>query len=121
MDWSNELIIEFIQLYEAHPLLWDASHPQHKNRNCLHDAWQDIAKQLSADCNIETLKKKKESLMATYRILAKKVRSSMTTGSGSSDIYVPTWFAFDYIDRFIRATSKKAPSLNSEVCILFQI
>lgn len=119
-DWSNELILEFIDLYESCPALWDPKHKDHKNRNRLNDAWQSIAKKLSADVTVDALKRKKESLMSTYRALAKKVKCSHTTGSGANDAYEPSWFAFDAIDRFIRATGIKIPSYSSEV-ILFNI
>lgn len=120
MELTNELTIEFINIYEKYPILWDPMHLNHKNRNYINDAWNDIAKEVRMDISIEVLKKKKESLMSTYRNLAKKVRRSETSGSGVQDVYVPSWFAYNAIDRFVRATGKKIPSLNSEV-ILFHI
>lgn len=57
--------------------------------------------------------------MATYRTLAKKVRDSETTGLGTKGIYTPSWFAYDAIDRFIRATVIKTPSFNSEVSLFY--
>ena len=120
MEWNTELIMEFINLYEKHPVLWDPKHSNHKNRNSLNDAWLDIASEFSIDVTVELLRKKKESLMATYRTLSRKVRDSETTGSGTKDVYNPSWFAYDAIDRFIGATGKKTTSLSSEV-ILFHI
>lgn len=120
MEWNNELILEFINLFENHPVLWNPKHPKHKNRNHLNDAWLEIAKEFSIDVPVEVLRKKKESLMATYRTLYKKVRQSETTGSGVNDIYKPSWFAYIAIDRFIRTTGNKITSLSSEV-MLFQL
>lgn len=115
MEWTNDLIMEFIQLYKKHPVLWNPKDPNHKNRSRLNDAWVNVSREFSMDVSVNELRKKKESLMATYRSLSKKVRESETTGSGSKDVYVPSWFAYDAIDRFIRVTSNKKPSLNSEV------
>lgn len=88
MDWTNELIMEFIQGYEKHPILWDYKHPGHKNRNALHDAWTQISNEMSIEVSVAELKKKKESIMSTYRTLRKKVVDSTTTGSGTNDIYI---------------------------------
>lgn len=107
MEWTNEMVIEFIQCYEKYPILWNPTHPGHKNRNLLNDAWVNVAKELSFELPISDLKKKKESLMSTYRTLRKKVTDSETTGSGTQDVYIPSWFAYTTIDRFIHATRKK--------------
>ncbi|XP_055639010.1 uncharacterized protein LOC129777009 isoform X2 [Toxorhynchites rutilus septentrionalis] len=114
MDWSNELILDFIQLYEMHPILWDPRHKYHKNRNRLFDAWQNIANNIGIIVTVEGLRKKKESLMARYRALSKKVRLSSSSGSGAKDVYVPSWFAYAAIDRFIKARIQKNQLLNSE-------
>ncbi|XP_048526258.1 uncharacterized protein LOC125505786 [Dendroctonus ponderosae] len=52
--------------------------------------------------------------MATYRPLSRKVRVTETTGSGARDVFKPTWFAYENIDRFIKATGKKTATLSSE-------
>lgn len=118
MEWNTELIMEFIQLYEKHPVLWNAKHPGHKNRNALTDAWVDISKEMSTEISVLELKKKKESILSTYRNLRKKVMTTTITGTGSNEVYKPSWFAYDAIDRFIRATKMKIPSLSSEVRLL---
>lgn len=121
MEWNNDLIMEFIQLYESYPILWNPKHPHHKNRNYLNDAWMNIGREMSIDISVDVLRKKKESLMATYRSLAKKVRESEGTGTGSQDVYKPSWFAYDAIDRFIRVAGKKTASLSSEVILFLLI
>ncbi|KAF5307513.1 hypothetical protein FQR65_LT06868 [Abscondita terminalis] len=63
MEWSNEGVLEFLNLYENHPVIWDASHHLHKNRNNIHDAWLEIKNNFSKPCSITELKKKKGSLM----------------------------------------------------------
>lgn len=72
-NWSNETIMEFLNLYEKYPVIWDPQNVNHKNRNLVFDAWAAIANEMSVTCTIETLKKKKESLMATYRGLKKRL------------------------------------------------
>lgn len=117
MEWNNNQTLEFIELYEKYPVLWNPRHSGHKNKNLLLDAWMKLASELSTEIPVATLKKKKESLMSTYRTLRKKVSNSETTGTGTDDVYHPTWFAYQAIDRFIRAVGTKRPSLNSEVSL----
>lgn len=118
MEWNNELTLEFLEAYEKHPVLWNSSYPGHKNKNILQDAWNKVANELSVTMTVVALKKKKESLMSTYRTLRKKVVDSETTGTGSHEVYFPSWIAYNAIDRFIRVQNTKISSLNSEV-ILF--
>lgn len=86
MDWSNDLIVEFLELYEIEPVLWNTKDPKHKNRNHVNDSWQRIADNISTSFTVIELKRKKDSLMSTFRKLAAKVRASTRTGSGAADI-----------------------------------
>lgn len=58
MEWSNEVTMEFLDLYENEPVVWNASHPLHKNRNEVYDAWKRIQQKLGIDLSIPDLKKK---------------------------------------------------------------
>lgn len=86
MEWSNEKTLEFLSLFEKESLIWNSKDPLHKNRNLVIDAWKRIKDNLSEDIAIVELKKKKDSLMAAYRPLAQKVKSSTKTGSGRDEI-----------------------------------
>jgi len=46
MEWSNDEVIEFLQLYEGYPQIWNSRHPDHRNRNIVHDAWKEIENKL---------------------------------------------------------------------------
>ncbi|CAI6377367.1 unnamed protein product [Macrosiphum euphorbiae] len=59
MEWSNDEVIEFLQLYEGYPQIWNLRHPSHKNRNLVHDAWKEIENKLSVKTDITEIKKKK--------------------------------------------------------------
>lgn len=73
MEWNNELTLEFLEAYEKHPVLWNSLHPGHKNKNTLQDVRTEVANELSVTIPVVALKKKKESLMSTYRSLRKKI------------------------------------------------
>lgn len=72
MEWTNELTLKFLELFENEPVIWNPRIPDHKNRNKVADAWINIQRQLSVDCSVTELKKKKESLMAMFRQLLNK-------------------------------------------------
>ena len=72
MEWNTELIMEFINLYEKHPVLWDPKHSNHKNRNSLNDAWLDIASEFSIDVTVELLRKKKNHLWPPIELYQEK-------------------------------------------------
>ncbi|KAF5284098.1 hypothetical protein FQA39_LY17109 [Lamprigera yunnana] len=114
MEWSQEVVFEFLDAYENEPVIWQPGHPQHKNRNCVNDAWLQIKNKLSIQCTIADLKKKKKSLMASFRPLCRKLKASSKTGSGSEDVYKPTWFAFERMERFLHGVSVARSTYNSE-------
>lgn len=103
MEWSNEVIMEFLDLYEGEPSIWNPQNADHKDRNMIHDAWKRIQGSLSVECSLTDLKKKKENLMATYRKLAFKVKNSTKSGAGSKEAYRPEWFAYEKMASFLHS------------------
>nr|XP_023028104.1 uncharacterized protein LOC111516157 [Leptinotarsa decemlineata] len=101
MKWTNEIILEFLHLYEKEPAIWDPRHLSHKDRFAIADAWRRIQDNLSVPCLVEELKRKKDSLMATFRSLTNKVKASMDNYQGGDDVYRPNWFAYDCMSRFL--------------------
>jgi hypothetical protein len=57
-DWSNELVLEFLELYQAEPTIYDPKHPAHKNKMKVNDAWMRIKRALSVDFSVAEIKKK---------------------------------------------------------------
>jgi hypothetical protein len=51
-DWSNELVLEFLELYQAEPTIYDPKHPAHQNKMKVNDAWMRIKRALSADVSV---------------------------------------------------------------------
>lgn len=114
-NWTNEAVLEFLSLYEKHSVIWDAQNMNHKNRNIVNDAWNDIQREFSLDCTLDILKKKKESLMSTYRTLKKKVVVSEKSGTSTDDLYKPSWFAFSFMDGFLKNVGIIRRTINTEV------
>jgi hypothetical protein len=40
MEWTNELTIEFLDLYEKENPIWDPKNQLHSNRNIVSDSWK---------------------------------------------------------------------------------
>lgn len=92
LHWSNEMTLKFLEMYEEEPVIWDITHPLHKDKRAINDAWNRL--QIILEKSVTELKKKKESLMSTYRLLLKKHKSS-------HEFHKPTWFAYQIMDRFL--------------------
>lgn len=101
MEWSNEVIMEFLDLYEREEVIWNPQHGGHKDRNQVYDAWKQIQKDFSLECSLKELKKKKENLMSTFRKLNVKVKKSGKTGSATFQVYKPEWFAYEKMATFL--------------------
>lgn len=116
MEWSNEVTLNFLDAYQNEELLWNPRHPQHKNKNLKYDAWKRIESNLNIP--LKTIKKKKESLLANYRKLARKVADTKKSGCGTDEVYQPVWFAYSRMAKFLQAVYLPNETLNTEVCII---
>jgi len=101
MKWSNEQIVQFLELYEGEPSIWNPSDPNHKLRNHVHDAWGRISKNLSAgEYPISELKKKKIHLWGhseNYRRrsrLAKRLVQVQMGYSNPNGLLMNIWQGF---------------------------
>jgi Alcohol dehydrogenase transcription factor Myb/SANT-like. len=115
MDWSNEATLEFLRLYELEPVIWNPKEPLHKNRTAVADAWKRIEASISMKCSVQELKKKKESLMASFRPLLSRVKASMKTRKGADEVYRPTWFAFETMAKFLGGVYQPRSTINTKV------
>ncbi|KAH9629152.1 hypothetical protein HF086_011775 [Spodoptera exigua] len=96
MNWDNNTVLKFLELYQVNSCIWDPQNESHKNRQRVNDAWNNIKENLGVPCTVPDLKKQKESLMSAYRSYKTKIKKSERSGSGANDIYQPTWFAFAF-------------------------
>lgn len=94
MSWPNDVVMEFLELYKRESIIWDPRHVSHKNRIELNEAWQRIQANMSINCTVLDLKKKKESLMTAFRTHFKK--KTRTQGE-----YRTSWFAFNAMESFL--------------------
>lgn len=98
-DWSNEMTIRFMDLYQSHSILWDPKHGYYKDRVKVFKAWRVISKNMNIP--VDELKKKKNSIMATFRGHLRKKKASIKSGAGSDEIYTTKWYLYNQIENFL--------------------
>lgn len=115
MEWTNEHVLIFLEEYQREPCIWDPAHPDHRNRNKVADAWERIHINLSFDCSVKELKKKKDSLMASFRAILNRKKKSFKSGMGTDDLFKLNWFAFEVMEKFLASVYCCTPTINTEV------
>lgn len=113
-EWTQTMVLEFLSLLEKNPVIWDPKNVNHRNRHYVAEAWNNINQAIDIDCTVESLKKKRDSLMAIYRLLKKKVLKSIKSGL-DEEIYKPTWYAYEKMDSFLNGIGKYNTAINAEV------
>lgn len=101
-----------MEIYQTEPVLWDPSHRFHKDKKHLHDAWVRISEQV--ELSVPELKKKRDSMMATYRGHLRKIKNSQKSGAGAEAVYRPIWFAFDLMNSFLQQLYECKKTTNTE-------
>lgn len=84
-------ILELIELYKKYDFLWNMKNPLHKRVDIKKQAYIEISKQLKL--NVECVKRKINSIRATYLHERKKVLRSAKINPRK--IYKPTLFWYD--------------------------
>ncbi|XP_026759699.1 uncharacterized protein LOC113518876 [Galleria mellonella] len=92
--WTNDAVLEFLNLYRREQHLWDPKHPLHRNRSEVANAWLRIQSSLSMNYSVVDLKKKKESLMTSFRMHFNKKKRS-------PEAFHTTWFAYPLMESFL--------------------
>ncbi|GBP16143.1 hypothetical protein EVAR_9862_1 [Eumeta japonica] len=109
-NMSTEETFRFIELYQAENCLWNPKNKYHKNKNVINDSWNRIANTMGVP--IHELKKKKDNLLATFRLNLKRIISSMRSGAGAEEVYQPVWIFYDVLAAFFDGCAQ--PVVNEE-------
>ncbi|XP_072385252.1 uncharacterized protein [Diabrotica undecimpunctata] len=112
LSWTNEETFKFIELYQSQPSIWDPKNELHKDKNKVIDAWNHIADTIQIP--VSELKKKKESLMAAFRMNFKRKQDSIRSGMRGEEIYKPVWIFYDAMEVFLRGIYKGKPIIEGE-------
>lgn len=65
----------------------------------VNDAWTRIADQMQVP--VAELKKKRDTLLAAFRLNHKKVVASLKSGAGENEVYKPIWIFYDVLAAFM--------------------
>lgn len=63
---------------------------------------------------VHELKKKKDNLLATFRLNLKRKISSMKSGAGAEEVYQPVWIFYDMMAAFLTDVYESASVMNTE-------
>uniref|UniRef100_A0AAG5DGK5 MADF domain-containing protein n=1 Tax=Anopheles atroparvus TaxID=41427 RepID=A0AAG5DGK5_ANOAO len=107
---TDEMTLHFISRVEAFECLWNRRHSTYKKTMAQADAWRALAAEF--DRPYEQLVAKWKSLQSSYRHYRKIHQSSLVTGSGSSEVKVPRWFAFHAME-FLSSSLECGPTVDS--------
>jgi hypothetical protein len=91
MEWSEDLVLQFIEAYRDRPVLWDVRHKFFKIKNKRNDAWEELATLFNT--NRYEAKKKINSLLASFRRERRKSICA-TSVAGADEVCQSKWFAF---------------------------
>jgi hypothetical protein len=78
MEWTQENVIGFIELYKRKEIIWDPKHPKHFNKIKKQDAREELGKEINRP--IDECKKKMDNLLSPIRQEKMKMRKSSATG-----------------------------------------
>ncbi|KAG8317535.1 hypothetical protein J6590_024761 [Homalodisca vitripennis] len=97
LKWSGKQVIEFFNLFQNYPCLWDVSSQDYLNRNVKETAYNKLLENVmnaGMPATVELLKKKIKSLRDTYRKELNKIQKSVKSGAGANEVYKPklVWF-----------------------------
>lgn len=65
----------------------------------VNDAWKRISDELGIP--VDEIKRKKESLMTSFRSNLKKKKDSKRSGAGEDEVYKPIWIFYDVMESFL--------------------
>lgn len=111
--WSNDKIMQLIELFQSKPLLWACSIKQYKDRNKKNDAFEEISQVLNIPKkDVET---KIHVLRTQFTREKKKMSAKKTTGSGA--IEKCKWIYYEPLEFLLcgATTSGETDTMNKTV------
>jgi hypothetical protein len=78
MEWTQESVIQFIELYKRKEIIWNPKHPMHFNKIKKQDAGEELGKEMNRP--VDECKKKMENLLSSLRRVKMKMRKSSGKG-----------------------------------------
>ncbi|XP_026318602.1 uncharacterized protein LOC113229273 [Hyposmocoma kahamanoa] len=99
--------IKFIELYRSYECLWNTEHEHYKNRDARNAALNAFAREFgSEEFGPKEISGKIKNIRSQYLQEKKKVSSSLGTGAGAENVYVPKLPWYNSLDSFLRKSSE---------------
>ncbi|XP_061718383.1 transcription factor Adf-1-like [Cydia pomonella] len=110
VTYTNELVLQLVQSYKNHELLWDPSNPDFKNRTKKNDAWEDVAN------TVNIPRREVESKMHTLRsqFAREKKKIAQLRKKGNDLKYAP-WFAYESLKFLLKGETETDGCDSSEM------
>ncbi|XP_017084574.2 uncharacterized protein LOC108116938 [Drosophila eugracilis] len=112
---SRKFLQEFIVCLENEPAVWNAKCEAYKNKNLRNKAWEVLLekyKEIDERATIDEVKKKVNSLRASYRREIRKIKRSEKSGAGTDDVYQPSLWYFSDLS-FLYETESSVDGITS--------
>lgn len=86
MDWSKDMGLSLVNLYKNKEVLWNPGNSEYHQKNRRHDAWQEVADELSLIIKkpVSSLecKRKMDTILSSFRRERVKVRKISEMAEG---------------------------------------
>lgn len=107
IKWSVENTCKLIELYRESKLLWDARHPDYKNRYKKADALKEIG--ILCNVSSEEVDRKIKNINTQYQREYRNYQLLKKSGAGKT--FVSKWFGYSLLS-FLKDKNKPRPSGN---------
>jgi hypothetical protein len=111
---SPDFLTKFLEEYREMPVLWQVRSADYSNRTKRDEAWDSLVqltREKIPEADLCFVKKKVDSIRASFRKELRRVRDSKRSGLSADDAYKPTLWYFDLLlftaDQDIARKSKR--------------
>ncbi|XP_063365098.1 uncharacterized protein LOC134653632 [Cydia amplana] len=110
VTYTNALVLQLVQAYKNHDLLWDPSNPDFKNRTKKNDAWDAIAN--TVNIPRREVESKIHTLRSQFAREKKKIAQMRKNGN---DLRYSPWFAYEPMKFLLKGETEIAGFDSSEM------
>jgi len=97
---SPDFLTKFLKEYREMPVLWRVRSADYSNRTKRDEAWGllvQLTREKIPEADLCFVKKKVDSIRASFRKELRRVRDSKRSGMSADDVYKPTLWYFDLL------------------------
>lgn len=113
---DKQFLEDFIDIFQAHPALWNYGSDDYKNEKLKDEAYSALLKRMQMEnenATIVSVKSKINSLRASFRREFRKVQNSMRTGSSSFEIYKPKLWYYSKLEFLAMVSESEITGISS--------